>query len=37
MLSRYQSALNTGIALAILSLLFVAIMVAATTCGVGAW
>ena len=37
MLSRYQSALNTGIAIAILTLLFLAIMVAATQCGVGVW
>ena len=37
MLSRYQSALNTGIALAILTLLAVGIMVAATQCGVGVW
>jgi len=37
MLSRYQSALNTGIAIAILTLLVVGIMWAATTFGVGVW
>jgi len=34
---RYQSALNTGIALAILTLLLIGIMWAATQCGIGAW
>ena len=37
MLSRYQSAFCTGIAIVILTLLAVGIMVAATTCGVGVW
>ena len=37
MLSRYQSALNTGIAIVILTLLVVGIMAAATQCGVGVW
>ena len=37
MLSRYQSAFCTGIAIVILTLLFLGIMVAATTCGVGVW
>jgi len=37
MLSRYQSAFCTAIAIAILLLLVVGIMVAATQCGVGVW
>ena len=37
MLSRYQSALNTGIAIVILILLVVGIMWAAVTFGMGAW
>jgi len=37
MLSRYQSTINMGIAIAILSLLVVGIMWAAVTFGVGAW
>jgi len=37
MLSRYQSTFCTAIALLILTLLFLGIMVAATTCGVGVW
>jgi len=37
MLSRYQSAFCTGIAIVILTLLAVGIMVAATQCGVGVW
>ena len=37
MLSRYQSALNTGIAIVILTLLFLGIVLAATTFGVGVW
>jgi len=37
MLSRYQSTINMGIALVILTLLVVGIMWAAVTFGMGAW